>query len=158
MKPGVNPVWKIVSNNVHVSVIDFVIVSIWGLLLFLQEYLLDHHSMSCTGMLQRHTVNSQLSAVDSFPALNACTCNAVKIPIMSMKCCEKSYVSCRPYCVGWRKYLNSSDAFTRCWHTDIHLLYFCTPDFIIWGLGSKVKVAYKILVLFIVNIIQAELL
>ena len=158
MKPGVNRVRNKGSNNVHVSVIDFVIVPIWGLLLFLQEYLLDHHSMSCTGMLQRHTVNSQLSAVDSFPALNACTCNAVKMPIMSMKCCEKSYVSCRPYCVGWRKYLNCSDAFTRSWHTDMHLLYFCTPDVIIWGLGSKVKVAYKILVLFIVNIIQAEML
>ena len=56
--------------------------------------------MSGTGMLQRHIGNSQLSAVESFPALNACTSNAVKIPIMSLKCCEKSYVSCRPYCVG----------------------------------------------------------
>ena len=114
--------------------------------------------MSGTGMLQRHTGNSQLSAVESFPAPNACTSNAVKIPIMSLKCCEKSYVSCRPYCVGWRKYLNCSDAFTRCWRTDIHLLYFFTPDFIVWGMGSKVKLAYKILVLLIVNIIHAELL
>ena len=56
---------------------------------------------------------------------------------MSLKCCEKSYISCRPYYVGWRKYLNCSDAFTRCWHTDIHLLYFCTSDFIIWGLRVK---------------------
>ena len=63
---------------------------------------------------------------------------------------QKSYVSCRPYCVGWRKYLHCSDAFTRCWHTDIHLLYFCTPDFIIWGLGSKVKATYEILILFII--------
>ena len=39
-------------------------------------------------------------AVDSFPAPNVCTCNAVKISIMSLKYCEKSYVSCRPYCVG----------------------------------------------------------
>ena len=89
---------------------------------------------------------------------NACTCNVVKIPIMSMKCCEKSYVSCRPECVGWRKYLNCSDAITRCWHTDIHLLYVCSPNFIIWGLGSKVKAAYAIFDLFIVNITQAELL
>ena len=66
-----------------------------------------------------------------FPAPNVCTCNAVKNPIMSLKCCEKSYVSCRPYCVDWRKYLNCRDAFTCCWHTDIHSLYFCTPDFII---------------------------
>ena len=116
----------------HVFVIYFVIVPIWGLLLFLQEYLQDHYSMSGTCMLKRHTVNSKLSAVDSFPVPNVCTCNAVKISIISLKCCEKSYVSCRPYCVGWRKYLHCSDAFTRCWHTDIHLLYFCTPDFIIW--------------------------
>ena len=84
----------------HVFVIDFVLVSICGALLFLQEYLQDHHSMSGTCMLKYHTVNSSLSAVDSFPAPNACTCNAVKIHIMSLKCCEKSYVSCRPYCVG----------------------------------------------------------
>ena len=139
MKPGVNPVWKIVSNNMHVFVIDFVILPIWGLLFFLQEYLQDHHSMSGTCMLKHHTVNSKLSAVYSFRAPNAGTCNALKIPIMSLKCCEKSYVPCRPYCLGWRKYLNCSDPFTRCWHTDIYLLYFCTPDFIIWGLGSKVK-------------------
>ena len=143
----------------HVFAIDFVLVPIWGLLLFSQEYLQDHHSMSGTCMLKPHTANSWLSAVDSFPAPNACsTCNAVKIHIMSLKCCEKSYVSFRPYCVGWRKYPNCSDAFTRCWYTGIHLLYFCTPDFIIWGLWSKVKAAYEILVLFIVNIIQAELL
>ena len=75
--------------------------------------------------------------VIGFPAPNACTCNVVKIPIMYLKCCEKSYVSCRPYCVDWRKYLNCSDAFTCCLHTDKHLLYFCTSDFIIWGLGVK---------------------
>ena len=86
---------------------------------------------------KRHTVNSYLSGVDSFPAPNVCTCNAVKIPIMSLKYCEKSYISCSLYYVCWRKYLNCSDAFTRCWHTDIHLLYFCTSDFIIWGLGVK---------------------
>ena len=90
--------------------------------------------------------------------IDPCTCNAVKIPIMSLKFCEKSYVSCRPYCVGWLKYLKLSYAITRCWHTGIHLLYFCTHDFIFWGLDSKVKVAYQILLLFIVNIIQAELL
>ena len=28
MKPGVNPVWKIVLNNMHVFVIDFVLVPI----------------------------------------------------------------------------------------------------------------------------------
>ena len=154
MKSGVNPI-KVVSNNMHVFVIDFVVVPIWGSLLFLQEYLQAHHSMSGTCMLKHHTVNSKLSAVDSFPAPNVCTCNAVKIPIMSLKCCEKSYVSCRLYYVGWRKYLNCSDAFTRCWHTDIHLLYFCTSDFIIWGLGVKGLRAYEILVLFIVNIIKA---
>ena len=49
---------------------------------------------------KRQSVNSLLSAVDIFPAPNVCSCNAVKIPIMSLKCCEKSYVSCRPYCVG----------------------------------------------------------
>ena len=90
--------------------------------------------------------------------IDPCTCNAVKIPIMSLKFCEKSYVSCRPYCVGWLKYLKLSYAITRCWHTGIHLLYFCTHYFIFWGLGSKVKVAYQILRLFIVNIVQAELL
>ena len=42
----------------HVFVIDFVLVQIWGVLLFLQEYLQDHHSMSGTCMLKRHTVNS----------------------------------------------------------------------------------------------------
>ena len=42
----------------HVFVIDFVLVPIWGLLLFLQEYLQDQHSMSGTCMLKRHTVNS----------------------------------------------------------------------------------------------------
>ena len=56
---------------------------------------------------------------------------------MSLNCSEKLYVSCRLYYVCWRKYLKCSDAFTRCWHTDIHLLYFCTSDFIIWGLGVK---------------------
>ena len=58
MKPGVNPVQKIVSNNMQVFVIDFVLVTIWGVLLFLQEYLQDHHSMSGTCMLKRHAVNS----------------------------------------------------------------------------------------------------
>ena len=47
-----------------------------------------------------HTLNSLLSAVDSFPAPNACTCNAVKIPNMFLKCCKNPYVSCHPYCVG----------------------------------------------------------
>ena len=42
----------------HVFVIDFVLVQIWGLLLFLKEYLQDQHSMSGTCMLKRHTVNS----------------------------------------------------------------------------------------------------
>ena len=63
------------------------------------EYLQDHHSMSGTFIRKRHTVNSYLSAVDSFPAPNLCTCNAVKNPIMSLKCSEKLYVSRRPYCV-----------------------------------------------------------
>ena len=58
MKPGVNPVWKIVSNNMHVFVIDFVLVQIWGLFLFLQEHLQNHHSMSGTCILKRHTVSS----------------------------------------------------------------------------------------------------
>ena len=107
-----------------VFVIDFLLVPIWWLLLFLQEYLQDHHSMSGTCMLKHHTVNSLLSADDSFPVPNVCTCNAVKIPIMSLKCCEKSYISCSLYYVGWRKYLNCSDVFAGCWHTDIHLLYF----------------------------------
>ena len=57
MKSGINPI-KIVSNNMHVFVIDFVLVQIWGLLLFLQKYLQDHHSMSGTCMLKRYTVNS----------------------------------------------------------------------------------------------------
>ena len=30
MKPGVNPVWKIVSNNMHVFVIDFLLVQYEG--------------------------------------------------------------------------------------------------------------------------------
>ena len=42
----------------HVFVIDFVLVPIWGVLLFLKEYLQDHHSMSGTYMLKRHAVNS----------------------------------------------------------------------------------------------------
>ena len=139
MKPGVNPVWKIVSNNEHVSIIDFVIVPIWGLLLFYRNI------YNATTVWVAHTCYSAIQWTVSylrlivFPAPNACTCNAVKIPIVSLKCWEKSYISCRPKRMGWRKYLNCWDAFTRCWHTDIHLLYFCIPDFIIWGLGSKVK-------------------
>ena len=42
----------------HVFVIDFVLLPILGLLLFLQGYLQDHHSMSGTCMIKRHTVNS----------------------------------------------------------------------------------------------------
>ena len=42
----------------HVFVIDFVLVPIWWLMLFLQEYLQDHHSMSATCMLKHYTVNS----------------------------------------------------------------------------------------------------
>ena len=125
----------------HVFVIDFVLVPVWGRFALFTWIFTRHHSMSGTCMQKHHTVNSKLSAVDNFPVPDACTCNAVKIPIMSLKCCEKSYVSCRPYCVGWRKYLKLSYAITRCWHTGIHLLYFCTPDFIIWCLGSKVKAA-----------------
>ena len=36
----------------HVFVIDFVLVPIWGLLLFLQEYLQDNYNMSGTCMLK----------------------------------------------------------------------------------------------------------
>ena len=42
----------------HVFVIDFMFVQIWGLLLFLQEYLQDQHSMSDTCMLKRHNAYS----------------------------------------------------------------------------------------------------
>ena len=70
-------------------------------LLHVHEHLLPiHRSMSGTCMLKRHTVNSELSAVDSFPASNACTCYAVKIPNMFLKCCKIPYVSCRHYCGG----------------------------------------------------------
>ena len=67
---------------------------------------------------------------------------------MSLQCCEKSYVSYRPYCVGWRKYLNCSYGITRCRHTDIYVLYSYAPDFAIWGVWSKVKATYEILFLF----------
>ena len=46
-------------------------------------------------------------------------------------------MSYRPHCVGWRKYLNCSYVITRCRQTGIHLLFFYTPDFVIWGLGVK---------------------
>ena len=107
-------------------------------------------------MLKRHTVASNLSAVYSFPAPNERTSNVP--PNMSLLCCEKSFLSYRPYCVGWRKYLNCSYAITRSRHTGIHLLYYYIPDFAIWCVGSKVKATYEILFLFIVNTIQAELL
>ena len=82
------------------------------------------------------------------------------VPVMRWKflSCPWNAVKNRMSLVVLTAYLHCSDAFTRCRHTGIHLLYFCTPDFIIWGLGSKVKATYEILVLFIVNIIQAELL
>ena len=57
------------------------ILCLWqyeGFCSFLTEYLQDHHSVNATCMLKRHTVNCYLSAVDSFPYPNACSCNAVK--------------------------------------------------------------------------------
>ena len=66
---------KIVSNNMHVFVIDFVLVPNMRVFALFTGILTRPLQYEWTGMLQLHTGNRQLSAVDSFPALNACTCN-----------------------------------------------------------------------------------